>query len=114
MLASLSLFVAPCAFARLTAAIRHNVVGPSEGSELKRYAPPRWHAWWHLPTAPREVPAARRAGRSLSWAQCTLLVYVGAFCTFHALYPLRHFVLYPEGVSWHEEGHLGAWHMKLR
>ena len=53
-------------------------------------------------------------GRALGWAQCGVLLFVGGFCTFHLLYPLRHFALYPAGVSWHEEGHLGAWHMKLR
>ena len=52
--------------------------------------------------------------RALGWAQCSVLLFVGGFCTFHLLYPLRHFALYPAGVSWHEEGHLGAWHMKLR
>jgi len=40
--------------------------------------------------------------------------YVCFFVTFHGLWPLRHFVLYKHGVSWHEEGHLHAWHMKLR
>ena len=55
-----------------------------------------------------------RGGRALGWAQCGVLLFVGGFCTFHLLYPLRHFALYPAGVSWHEEGHLGAWHMKLR
>ncbi len=33
--------------------------------------------------------------------------------TFQALFPLRHF-LYPGNVSWTEEGHAFAWHMKLR
>lgn len=67
---------------------------------------------------PRDaLPEARRGGRggrALGWAQCGVLLFVGGFCTFHSLYPLRHFALYPAGVSWHEEGHLGAWHMKLR
>ena len=43
-----------------------------------------------------------------------VLVFLAGFATFHFLGPLRHFVLYPPGVSWHEEGHLGAWHMMLR
>lgn len=84
-----------------------------------RYTPPRWHRWLMLPMMPPRdaLPEARRGGRggrALGWAQCSVLLFVGGFCTFHLLYPLRHFALYPAGVSWHEEGHLGAWHMKLR
>jgi hypothetical protein len=81
-----------------------------------RYTPPRWHRWLMLPMMPPRdaLPEARRGSRALGWAQCSVLLFVGGFCTFHLLYPLRHFALYPAGVSWHEEGHLGAWHMKLR
>ncbi len=38
---------------------------------------------------------------------------LGVFVTFQLLFPLRHF-LYPGNVSWTEEGHRFAWHMKLR
>ena len=50
----------------------------------------------------------------LSLRGAFVLVFLAGFATFHFLGPLRHFVLYPPGVSWHEEGHLGAWHMMLR
>lgn len=35
------------------------------------------------------------------------------FTAYQLLFPFRHF-LYPGNVSWTEEGHLYAWHMKLR
>jgi len=38
---------------------------------------------------------------------------LGAWVAFQCLMPLRHW-LYPGNVSWTEEGHLYAWHMKLR
>jgi vitamin K-dependent gamma-carboxylase len=41
------------------------------------------------------------------------LVALAAWVTFQLLFPLRHF-LYPGYVSWTEEGHRFAWHMKLR
>jgi len=50
----------------------------------------------------------------LTVRQTSLLLFVGAIFSFHGLWPLRHLLLYPSGVSWHEEGHLHAWHMKLR
>jgi vitamin K-dependent gamma-carboxylase len=37
----------------------------------------------------------------------------GAFLALQVLMPLRHFVI-PGNVSWTEEGHRWAWHMKLR
>lgn len=50
---------------------------------------------------------------SLRLQQYALLGFVGLFLAFNVFYPLRHFV-YPERVSWTEEGHRFAWHMKLR
>ncbi len=38
---------------------------------------------------------------------------IAIYLTVQALVPLRH-VAYPGNVSWTEEGHLFAWHMKLR
>ncbi len=38
---------------------------------------------------------------------------LGVFCGLQILLPLRHF-LWPGNVSWTEEGHRFAWHMKLR
>ena len=46
----------------------------------------------------------RRWGLGLLW---------GTWLTVQVLLPLRHF-LYPGNVSWTEEGHTFAWHMKLR
>ncbi|WP_166829530.1 HTTM domain-containing protein [Thalassoroseus pseudoceratinae] len=43
------------------------------------------------------------------WILASLAVWVGVQC----LVPLRHW-LYPGNVSWTEEGHRFAWHMKLR
>ena len=39
--------------------------------------------------------------------------FVALYLAFQLLMPLRHF-LYPGNVSWTEEGHRFAWHMKLR
>ncbi|MBL8842985.1 MAG: HTTM domain-containing protein [Planctomycetes bacterium] len=41
------------------------------------------------------------------------LALVALWLAYQLLFPLRHF-LYPGNVSWTEEGHLFAWHMKLR
>jgi hypothetical protein len=41
------------------------------------------------------------------------LVFLGVYLLVQILVPLRH-VLYPGNVSWTEEGHRFAWHMKLR
>lgn len=41
------------------------------------------------------------------------LILMGVFFAIQILMPLRHF-LYPGNVSWTEEGHRFAWHMKLR
>ena len=52
---------------------------------------------------PAMVPA-RLWGLRLLW---------GGWLTLQVLMPLRHHA-YPGNVSWTEEGHLFAWHMKLR
>lgn len=41
------------------------------------------------------------------------LLFLCLFVAFNLLIPFRHF-LYPGNVSWTEEGHCFAWHMKLR
>jgi hypothetical protein len=41
------------------------------------------------------------------------LALLGAYVAVQILVPLRH-LLYPGPVSWTEEGHRFAWHMKLR
>jgi hypothetical protein len=51
------------------------------------------------------MPTPARARRTVA--------AVAAYVAVQALVPLRHFA-YPGNVSWTEEGHLFAWHMKLR
>jgi hypothetical protein len=50
---------------------------------------------------------------SLSTAQKVGAGLLAAYLLFQLLLPLRHY-LYPGNVSWTEEGHNFAWHMKLR
>lgn len=57
-----------------------------------------------------EQPAT---SRSLSRQQGFTLALIGLYLGWQVLMPLRHF-LYPGDVSWTEEGHRFAWHMKLR
>jgi len=45
--------------------------------------------------------------------QRAVLWFVGTYFAIQVLVPLRHW-LYPGNVSWTEEGHNFAWHMKLR
>lgn len=42
-----------------------------------------------------------------------LFVFVSVYLSVQILVPLRH-LAYPGNVSWTEEGHMFAWHMKLR
>ncbi len=53
------------------------------------------------------------AGWRLSPARTALLGVLGLFLAVQLFMPLRHW-LYPGNVSWTEEGHRFAWHMKLR
>jgi vitamin K-dependent gamma-carboxylase len=53
------------------------------------------------------------AGWRLSRARTALLAGLGVFLALQLFMPLRHW-LYPGNVSWTEEGHRFAWHMKLR
>ena len=55
---------------------------------------------------------SRRLAR-LTPKQSLLLVLLGFYLVFQLLFPLRHY-FYPGNVSWTEEGHRFAWHMKLR
>ena len=50
------------------------------------------------------------AAIACSWA---VLAFLVAYAGWQLLLPLRHW-LYPGNVNWTEEGHLYAWHMKLR
>lgn len=40
-------------------------------------------------------------------------VLLGAYCIFHCVWPLRHYV-YPGPASWTEQGHFFSWRMMLR
>ena len=51
--------------------------------------------------------------RSLQPKQSLTLALLGIYLSLQLLIPLRHY-LYPGNVSWTEEGHRFAWHMKLR
>jgi hypothetical protein len=50
---------------------------------------------------------------SLSASQKLVAGLLAAYLAVQLLFPLRHY-LYPGNVSWTEEGHNFAWHMKLR
>lgn len=49
----------------------------------------------------------------LTWQHKCLFAFLGVYLVVQCLLPLRHF-LYKGNVSWTEEGHRFAWHMKLR
>jgi vitamin K-dependent gamma-carboxylase-like protein len=76
---------------------------------------PDWPRRLGLLPGPRHHPAV--AGRE-RLSDATLprgypLALAATWILVQALFPLRHF-LYPGNVSWTEEGHRFAWHMKLR
>ena len=55
----------------------------------------------------------RKSCHALSRSQKRIAGLLGAYLLVQLLFPLRHY-LYPGNVSWTEEGHNFAWHMKLR
>ncbi|QDT39636.1 HTTM domain-containing protein [Stratiformator vulcanicus] len=55
----------------------------------------------------------RSPARQGRWGQTVVLTGLVLLMTWQCLMPLRHW-LYPGDVSWTEEGHKYAWHMKLR
>lgn len=63
----------------------------------------------------RSAPAGRlaRPAGILRPSPRTVALLLGAWFAVQILVPFRHF-LYPGNVSWTEEGHRFAWHMKLR
>lgn len=65
---------------------------------------------WALKIASRE---AILPPINLSKSQKALLIGMTCWASFQMLYPLRHYAI-PGNVSWTEEGHRFAWHMKLR
>ncbi|HEX2271959.1 MAG TPA: HTTM domain-containing protein [Pyrinomonadaceae bacterium] len=65
---------------------------------------------------PSVTPATVAEGTSCPSLSASQKVVAGLLATYLAvqlLFPLRHY-LYPGNVSWTEEGHNFAWHMKLR
>ncbi len=56
-----------------------------------------------------DPPRGWRLGR----ARSALVALLGVYLALQLFMPLRH-LLYPGNVSWTEEGHRFAWHMKLR
>jgi vitamin K-dependent gamma-carboxylase len=71
----------------------------------KRLRMPRPPLITSVPDPPR--------GWQLSRARRGLVAVLGVYLAFQIFMPLRHW-LYPGNVSWTEEGHRFAWHMKLR
>ncbi|MCA9117038.1 MAG: HTTM domain-containing protein [Planctomycetaceae bacterium] len=69
---------------------------------------------WLREKKPQELVDAENAGPlPLTGRRKLTLSLLGVYVAFQLLVPLRHF-LYPGNVSWTEEGHRFAWHMKLR
>jgi vitamin K-dependent gamma-carboxylase len=67
-----------------------------------------------LPRPPLISPVGSPpSGWHLSRARKLLLAGLGVYLALQLFMPLRHW-LYPGNVSWTEEGHRFAWHMKLR
>ena len=67
---------------------------------------------------PEAEPSQAVSPKPISWAtlstsQKLVAGLLGAYLVVQVIFPLRHF-LYPGNVSWTEEGHNFAWHMKLR
>lgn len=65
-----------------------------------------------LDTGPSQVSTAESFW-PLSAPQKLVVGLLAVYMGFHLIFPLRHY-LYPGNVSWTEEGHNFAWHMKLR
>lgn len=69
------------------------------------FLPPAWFTLWQTQSRPKPP----LTWRTPNWVLATLAL----FFAVQGLMPLRHFV-WPSDVSWSEEGHNLAWHMKLR
>jgi hypothetical protein len=69
---------------------------------------------WSLPRPPLITKVgAPPQGWRLSRPRRALVGVLGVYLALQLFLPLRH-LLYPGNVSWTEEGHRFAWHMKLR
>jgi hypothetical protein len=98
MLGSLLIFFPPDLMRRFARAFM------SSGDDFVVAEPPQ------TPVPAKTIP---ERNRSLSTAQKRVAGLLAAYLTVQLLLPLRHY-LYPGNVSWTEEGHNFAWHMKLR
>jgi vitamin K-dependent gamma-carboxylase len=65
------------------------------------------------PSQPTAKPEIVDSCPSLTASQKVVAGLLASYLVVHLLFPLRHY-LYPGNVSWTEEGHNFAWHMKLR
>jgi hypothetical protein len=63
--------------------------------------------------APPSPISVRSNYPALTTSQKRVVVLLAAYLAVQIILPLRHY-LYPGNVSWTEEGHNFAWHMKLR
>lgn len=95
MLGSLLIFFPPDLLRRFARAFM------SSGEEFPDAAP------MQAPERPNSFPS------SLSRSQKLVAGLLAVYVAIQLFFPLRHF-LYPGNVSWTEEGHNFAWHMKLR
>lgn len=81
------------------------------------FFPPDWpRRVWHVGPRWREQLGRARGGHSSQpgWhSSAPLLIGLHLYALVQIAMPLRHFA-YPGYVSWSEEGHRFAWHMKLR
>lgn len=139
MIASYVLFLPPEGPAVLWRALQLACHG--DAMDDARIAPrvnTRWHPFWFVAALPDTAADAKRlcardeesgatavrrrrgtwpcfsGGATRELLEYCPVAFIASFVLFHATFPLRHLVLYPSGVSWHEEGHFGAWHMMLR
>ena len=81
---------------------------------VRRFARAFMSSGEELPKTVRSEPVVERSScPSLSSRQKLVAGLLAAYLAVQLILPLRHF-LYPGDVSWTEEGHNFAWHMKLR
>ena len=73
----------------------------------------RARGWWPRRPASFRPPGDHSRLAAGRLASPVTALFVAAYLTIQILVPLRHW-LYPGNVSWTEEGHRFAWHMKLR
>jgi hypothetical protein len=74
---------------------------------------PDWPRRVRLAPARGRWPDPERGAAFAPARQAPVLAAAAAWVALQLLVPLRH-LLYPGNVSWTEEGHRFAWHMKLR